>query len=317
MNIAVLFPGQGSQFVGMGKKMADAFPSAASIFNEANQILGFSLSELIWNGPEEELRATINAQPAIVATSLACWSVLNNHGIIPAYVAGHSVGEYAALAASGVFSYSEAIKLVRKRGECMYACGIQRPGTMAAVLGLDFSSVEEVCQNVSSENNGSSFLLEIANLNAPGQIVVSGDKTAVDKSIAIFMERGAKKVVKLSVSGAFHSGLMEEAKTKFDPVLDATKFNDGKILLVSNVTASPLQDGSQIKETMKQQIRKPVRWEELVQYMINKDVSIMLEVGAGQVLSGLVKKINRKIKVYSIQDPQSLSEALKGLKWEF
>lgn len=309
MTIALLFPGQGSQTVGMGQAMAEKFPEAADVFKLADDIIGIPFSKLLWNGPEEELTATVNAQPAIVTTSLACWAVLAQYKIAPAYVAGHSVGEYAALVANGVLSMSDAIQLVRKRGECMYRSGQKRRGGMAAVLGLDLSSVESICKTVSS----GSLILDIANLNAPGQVVVSGDAEIVAKAAPLFLEKGAKRVVQLEVSGAFHSGLMLDAQKEFDPELEIVSFSNAKCPLVSNVTALPIQNGLEIRNVLKRQIREAVQWEAIIKWLSAHGVTTVIEVGTGKVLSGLVRKIDRGIHTLQVGDPVSLQETLKAI----
>lgn len=309
MTIALLFPGQGSQTVGMGQAMAEKFPEAADVFKLADDIIGIPFSKLLWNGPEEELTATVNAQPAIVTTSLACWAVLAQYKIAPVYVAGHSVGEYAALVANGVLSMSDAIQLVRKRGECMYRSGQKRRGSMAAVLGLDLSSVEKICKTVSS----GSLILDIANLNAPGQVVVSGDVEIVTKAAPLFLEKGAKRVVQLEVSGAFHSGLMLDAQKEFDPELEVVSFSNAKCPLVSNVTALPIQNGLEIRNVLKRQIREAVQWETIIKWLSAHGVTTVIEVGTGKVLSGLVRKIDRGIRTLQVGDPVSLQETLKSI----
>lgn len=310
MTLALLFPGQGSQFVGMGKEIAGGFPIAAKFFQEADLILGFPLSKLMWEGPEEDLKTTINAQPAIVVTSLACWAVLSHYGIKPDFVAGHSVGEYAALVANNVLTAADAIRLVRKRGECMYRSGQKRPGAMAAVLGLETAVITAICEEFSQGG----MTVGIANFNAPGQVVISGDVEAVEKTIPLLSLKGAKRVIKLSVSGAFHSSLMADAKEEFDQILDAVAFSNANVPIVSNVTASPLRYSSEICDAMKRQIRESVRWEEIIRWLTLQGIDVAVEVGAGQVLSGLVKKINKQIRVLNVQDSVSLRETVKQLE---
>ncbi len=303
---AVLFPGQGSQFVGMGKSLYEEFPEFKSVFQQAEKFFpDRNFSRLCFEGPEEDLRLTLNAQPAIFTVSTAAYQVFEKQNIALDYVAGHSVGEYAALTASGVFTFEEGLHLVKRRGELMYESGVKRPGTMAAVLGIDSQTLENICQEAAALENK---IVEIANLNTPSQIVISGDPEAVKKAGEIAKEKGAKRIVPLSVSGAFHSALMEDAAEKLAEELDKVNFFNSKIPVVSNVSAKTVQQGSEIKELLKVQIRKKVRWEEMMRHLIQGGVTLFIEMEPGTILSGLLKSIDKTVKSVSFQ------EIMKGVK---
>jgi [acyl-carrier-protein] S-malonyltransferase len=283
MKIAYIFPGQGSQYVGMGKDLCEQFPEAKKFFDEADTALGFSLANICFNGPEEELKQTKNTQPAIFLHSVALWNVLKPSDA--AMVAGHSLGEYSALVAAGALSFTDAIKLVRLRGELMQKAGEENPGTMAAVVGLDPTIVVEVCTAASSAG-----IVQPANFNSPGQIVLSGSVTGVRKAMELAKERGAKLVKELVVSGAFHSPLMQSAKDKLKQALERTKINDAKIPVYANVTAQPVTKGDEIRNLLFEQVTSPVRWEESVLNMAASGAAKFIEVGPGKVLQGLVKR---------------------------
>ncbi|MCL5054608.1 MAG: ACP S-malonyltransferase [Firmicutes bacterium] len=303
---AVLFPGQGSQFVGMGKLLFQEFPEFRSVFQEAEELLpGMKISTLCFDGPDEDLRLTLNAQPAIFTVSAGAYQIFKKQNLSFDYVAGHSVGEYAALVAAGVFSFKEGLHLVRKRGELMYESGVKRQGTMAAVLGLDERILEQVCLEVSKTENK---IVEIANLNTPSQIVISGDPDAVKKAGEMAKEKGAKRIVPLSVSGAFHSALMEDAALELGQELDKVKFLDPAVPVVSNVSAKAVKSGLEIKELLKKQIRKKVRWEESIRCLIQEGVSLFIEMEPGSVLTGLVKSIDKTVKTAGFK------EIMQGVK---
>ena len=256
MSVALLFPGQGSHFVGMGQELARAFPEARAVFQEADEVLGFSLSRLAWEGPEEELTATKNAQPALLVHSIAVCRVIGGElGEISA-AAGHSLGEYSAHVAAGTLSFSQALETVRRRGELMFASGVERPGTMAAVLGLDDDVVETVCRRVQEEGR----VCVPANFNCQGQVVISGDMEGVDKAMVLAKEAGARRAVPLSVSGAFHSPLMESAREGLREKLEKINFSDPVFPVVSNVTANAVSQGTRARELLVEQLTSPVRW---------------------------------------------------------
>ena len=284
MKIAYVFPGQGSQYVGMGKDLCEQFPEAKKYFDEADAALGFSLSKICFEGPEEELKQTKNTQPAIFLHSVAVWNLLKPTDA--AMVAGHSLGEYSALVAAGAISFTDAIKLVRLRGELMQKAGEENPGTMAAIVGLDPQVVSEVTKTASEAG-----VVQPANFNSPGQIVISGSVSGVRKAMELAKERGAKLVKELVVSGAFHSPLMQSAKDKLKEALDKTVINDAKIPVFANVTASPVQKADEIRRLLFEQVTSPVRWEESVVNMAAAGAIKFVEVGPGKVLQGLVKRI--------------------------
>lgn len=309
--IAFIFPGQGSQSVGMGKNLAKDFASAREIFLQADETLNFSLSQLCWEGPEDELRKTVNAQPAILTASIAAYKVLIEEGIHPKIVAGHSVGEYSALVAAEAISFSEAVKLVRKRGEAMHVAGLKSPGTMAAIIGLTLKEVEEICNLSSASSNG---VVEIANINCPGQVVISGDVNTVKNASRLAKEKGARRTIELAVSGAFHSKLMEEAVKELNLHLSKINFQKPKFTVVANLTGRPIEDPAQIKDILSKQIRFKVLWEDSMRWMLNEGVDTVIEVGPGQILCGLFKKTDRRIKTFNVEDSFSLKKTINAIR---
>ncbi len=283
MKTAYVFPGQGSQYVGMGKDLCGQFPEVKKYFDQADSVLGFSLSKICFEGPEEELKQTKNTQPAIFLHSVALWNLLKLSDASMA--AGHSLGEYSALVAAEAISFSDAIKLVRLRGELMQKAGEENPGTMAAIVGLDSKVVSEVCASASE-----SGIVQPANFNSPGQIVISGSVTGVRKAVEIAKERGAKLAKELVVSGAFHSPLMQSAKDTLKNALDATQIRDAKIPVYANVTAQPTTQANEIRKLLFEQVTSPVRWEETVVNMSSNGAAKFIEIGPGKVLQGLVKR---------------------------
>ncbi|MCX7882533.1 MAG: ACP S-malonyltransferase [Brevinematales bacterium] len=291
--VAFVFPGQGSQKVGMGKDLVEKFSFARTMYEKADKVLGFSLSKLSFEGPEEELTRTENAQPAILTYSVIAYQALVEKGILPTVVAGHSLGEFSALVASGMLPFETALSLVRKRGELMASADPEKKGGMAAVLGLPATVVEEVCREVSRE-----FYVEPVNYNAPDQVVISGLKEGITKAEPLLKEKGAKRVVVLNVSGAFHSKLMADAATEFKKVLESTAFSKPKCKVISNVTARE-EDETNISEMLFRQIQSPVRWVETIAYMEHIGVTEIVEVGLGNILAGLIKKISPNLSVKS------------------
>jgi [acyl-carrier-protein] S-malonyltransferase len=308
--IAFIFPGQGSQSVGMGKAAAETNERAKAIIEQADARLVFPLSDIMYNGPQEKLTLTTNAQPALLTASIAILQLLIEAGIQPDYTAGHSLGEYSALVAAGAMSFEDAVYAVRKRGEFMEEAVPNGEGTMAAVLGMDRDLLLDVCETVSSEGHP----VQLANLNCPGQIVISGSKLGVELASERAKEKGAKRVIPLQVSGPFHSALMKPAAEKFRKVLDEITIKDASIPVVANVTANELIKATEIKNKLIEQLYSPVLWEDSVRYMINQGVDTFIEVGAGKVLTGLVKKIDRSVSVFNVFDPESCQQVIDALK---
>ncbi len=290
---AYIFPGQGSQYVGMGKDLCEQFSEAKEYFDEADSVLGFSLSKICFEGPEEDLKQTKNTQPAIFLHSIALWSLLKRTDA--SMVAGHSLGEYSALVAAEAILFADALKLVRLRGELMQKAGEENPGTMAAIVGLDANVVNEVTFKASEAG-----VVQAANFNSPGQIVISGSVVGVRKAMEIAKERGAKLVKELVVSGAFHSPLMQSAKVKLKEALDAVTINDAKIPVYANVTAKPVQRASEIRSLLFEQVTSPVRWEETVNNMATDGATTFIEIGPGKVLQGLVKRTAVNVEILGI-----------------
>lgn len=309
--IAFVFPGQGSQQVGMGKAIAEERTSAKLVFEEADQALGYALSELCFEGPEEELRLTANTQPAILTTSVALLGVLQEEvGVKPDFVAGHSLGEYSALVAADAITFAEAVQTVHKRGTYMEQAVPAGVGSMSAVLQLDRDKLDEVCKEASRPDS----VAEPANYNCPGQIVISGHKEAVERAGVAAAEAGARRVVPLVVSGPFHSSLMKPAQEQLAKALEEVSIQDAKIPVVANVTAQAVTEASQIRELLVEQVSSPVLWEDTVRYLVDQGVTTFVEIGAGNVLAGLVRKVDRKAKVLNVQDLAGVEQVREYLK---
>jgi [acyl-carrier-protein] S-malonyltransferase len=297
--IAHVFPGQGSQSVGMGHKLYQSSPKAKEVFQEADEALQFSLSRLCFEGPEDELRQTINAQPAIMTVSIACLRAASevNHTVSPSFVAGHSLGEYTALVAANVLGFADAIRLVRERGRLMQKAGEIKPGGMAAVIGLDEAVLREICRESGAE---------IANFNCSGQIVISGSKEALARAMELAKARDARRVIPLQVSGAFHSTLMQPTIEGLSQAIAQINFRTPEVPIVVNSTAQPVTTAEGVKEELLRQLCNCVQWQPSVEYMVEEGVSTFIEIGPGQVLSGLIKRISNKVQVLNMSDPESI-----------
>lgn len=308
--IAFLFPGQGSQKIGMGKDLFDQEAVSKAVFEEADKTLGFDLTSMIFEGEAEELTLTYNAQPALLTTSIAILKKFEESGIKADYAAGHSLGEYTALVAAGALSFQDAVYAVRKRGELMNEAVPAGEGAMAAILGLDQTALLEVTKEVTE----SGHLVELANLNCPGQIVISGTAKGVELASEKAKEKGAKRAIALEVSGPFHSALMKPAAEKFTDVLSKLDISDAKTPVISNVTADIVTSRDAIETKLIEQLYSPVRFEESVERLIDLGVTTFIEIGPGKVLSGLVKKVNRRLTTISVSDQETIEAAIETLK---
>ncbi|MCY7809561.1 ACP S-malonyltransferase [Bacillus spizizenii] len=310
--IAFLFPGQGSQFIGMGKDLYEQVPAAKRLFDEADETLETKLSSLIFEGDAKELTLTYNAQPALLTTSIAVLEKFKESGITPDFTAGHSLGEYSALVASGALSFKDAVYTVRKRGEFMNEAVPAGEGAMAAILGMDAEALKKVTDKVTEEGH----LVQLANLNCPGQIVISGTAKGVELASEQAKENGAKRAIPLEVSGPFHSELMKPAAEKLKEVLDSCDIKDASVPVISNVSADVMTEKAEIKEKLIEQLYSPVRFEESINKLIAEGVTTFIEIGPGKVLSGLVKKVNRRLKTIAVSDPETIELAIQTLKEE-
>lgn len=310
--IAFVFPGQGSQAVGMGKALAEKHPKVMEYFLKADNTLNTPLSKLIFEGPKEQLTLTYNTQPALLTTSIAILDFFRKSGVKADFVAGHSLGEYTALVASGTLSFEEGVRVVRKRGEFMENAVPDGEGSMAAVLGLD----RDALGAVTAEVTGFGFPVSLANLNCPGQIVISGSNKGVAFAGEKAKEAGAKRILPLDVSGPFHSTLMKPAAAQLREVLDGIEMKDAHIPVVVNVSAKPISTAAEIKEKLIEQLYSPVLWEDSVLKMIDLGVDTFIEIGPGKVLSGLIKKIDKTVKTYSVADEESCIAVIDVLKGE-
>ncbi|OPX43203.1 malonyl CoA-acyl carrier protein transacylase [Ruminiclostridium hungatei] len=306
--LAFIFPGQGAQYVGMGKDIAAEYKSADAIYEEASEALGFDIKEMIFNGNDETLKITENTQPTIVTTSVACMQPLLEKGIKPDFVAGLSLGEYAAHVAAGTFSFKDAVALVRKRGKFMQEAVPVGVGAMSAIIGLDNEAVIESCKEASSLG-----VCAPANFNCPGQLAIAGDVAAVEKANEICKAKGAKRAMMLAVSAPFHCSLLKPAGEKLAEELDKVTVNDIKIPVVVNVTAESVTAKEQVKATLVDQVSNSVLWENCVKTMLEQGVDTFVEIGPGKVLSGFVKKINKDVRVLNVENLDSLNATLEEL----
>jgi [acyl-carrier-protein] S-malonyltransferase len=306
--IAYVFPGQGAQAVGMGKDAYDVSPAARAIFGRADEALGFALSRIIFEGPEDELRLTVNTQPALLTVSAALLELLKDR-VKPDYVAGHSLGEYSALVAAGVLKFEDAVRAVRLRGEFMEAAVPAGQGAMAAVLGAGREALEALCEAISAEKG----LVVLANVNCPGQIVVSGTAEGVRAVVERGKEAGAKRVIPLEVSGPFHSPLMEPAAERLERALEAFPMRDAEVPVIANVTAEPVTSASEIRALLKRQVVAPVLWEDTVNRLVGLGVDTFVEIGSGSVLTGLIRKTAGSVTVHTVNSMAALDAALAAL----
>ena len=310
MKTAFVFPGQGAQKVGMVKDLYDNYPVVKELFEEADDALHFSLTKLIFEGPDEELMKTSNTQPAILTASTACCRVLQQEGLTPDIAAGHSLGEYSALVAAGSLSFADAVRTVRLRGQFMQEAVPLGEGAMAAILGLDEEKIKEICAQVSSQGG----VVQAVNFNCPGQTVIAGSAKAVETAADAMKAAGARRAVMLHVSAPFHSTLMEPAARRLAEVLDTITIQDAQIPVVANVNGQMETKAADIKEALVKQAASPVLWEDSVRYMMENGVETFIEVGPGKVLTGFVKKIDRSFTGQNVEDLASLEKTLAYLK---
>jgi [acyl-carrier-protein] S-malonyltransferase len=308
LSIAFVFPGQGSQKVGMGKALFDAFPESRAVFEEVDDALGLPLSRLCFQGPEHELQLTANTQPALLATSIAAHRVLSGRGVRAARVAGHSLGEYSALVAADALGLAEAARTVRRRGEYMQEAVPVGVGGMAAVLGLDLQGVEAACEEAAQGE-----VVAPANINSPGQIVIAGHAAAVDRAAEGCRSRGAKRAVRLPVSAPFHCALMAPAQERLAGTLAGVSFSNPRVPLVNNVDAAVVDGAEACREGLVRQVSAPVRWQDCVERLAAEGVETYVELGPGQVLGGLIRRTVRGARILSVEDPGTLEKALAAL----
>jgi len=303
-----MFPGQASQYPGMGKELAEKYPAARAVFEEADNALGFSISKMCFEGNEDELKLTANTQPAILTVSVAAYRVVAEKGLAPDYVAGHSLGEYSALVAVGALNFSDAVRLVRKRGQYMQDAVPAGLGGMAAIMGISPAVVQDACKRAAMGE-----ICTPANLNSPEQTVISGHASAVKRAVEIASQLGAKRSMMLAVSAPFHSALMMPAQEKLEKDLRATSFNDLQVPLVTNVDADTIRKGDEAREALVRQVTMPVRWQESMRLLLDEGVNTFLEVGPGKVLTGLMRQIERSVASLNVEDEKSLQATVEKI----
>src|SRR4051794_10817973 len=309
-NTAFVFPGQGSQFAGMGKDVAEAFPAARRVFDDIDAALGYSISKLCFEGPDDQLKLTENTQPAILAVSSAIHAVLEDREVVHRdLVAGHSLGEYSAIVSDGGLTPPQAAAIVHQRGRFMQEAVPVGTGAMAALIGPSVEDVRAICEEAAQGE-----VVSVANINAPGQIVIAGTKAAVDRAIAVAKTRGVRRALPLPVSAPFHCALMKPAEERLKPILDAAPFKDLWVSLVSNVDASPIGTATAVRNALLRQVASPVRWVEVIQRMIGMGVRRFVEVGPGNVLTGLIKRIDGTVELINVSDVPTIEAYLRGVK---
>ncbi|WP_112180812.1 MULTISPECIES: ACP S-malonyltransferase [Paraliobacillus] len=311
--VAFIYPGQGSQQVGMGEELYQTYPVVKELFEQANALLNLNLTDLMFVGPDDKLKQTENAQPALLLTSIAITRVLFEEGIKPVRLAGHSLGEYSALVAANALPFQDALPLVQARGRLMEEAYPKGQGLMAAVLGMEQDTLQKELDQIQTETNE---VIEIANLNCPGQIVISGTKVAIEHAVTKLKEAGAKRVLPLNVSGPFHSSLMKPAANEFSKRLEQVNVTNAEIPVYANVSAEEVTDQVEIKQLLIEQLYSPVRFEEILHRLNDDSLDAIVEIGTGKVLTGLMKKVNRRMTTFSIQDPESLQAFISWYKEE-
>lgn len=308
MRLAFLFPGQGAQQVGMGHALAEGFPAAREVFDTADRVLGLSLTRICWEGPAEELKKSVHTQPALLTHSVAAFRLVEAAGLEPSFVAGHSLGEYSAVVAAGAMRFEDALLVTRRRGELMYQAGLDRPGAMAAILGLSAADVDSVCEEAAEVG-----VVRPANLNAPGQVVISGEPEAVERASELAKARGAKRAIRLEVSGAFHSPLMAPAAEGLREALAGVTLHDARCPVVSNAWARPVQKADEIRAALEAQLLSAVRWEESMRWLLAQGTECCVELGTGKVLRGLLRTLDKAAASWNVEDPESLAATLAAL----
>ncbi|MEK6545401.1 MAG: ACP S-malonyltransferase [Nitrospinota bacterium] len=309
---AFLFPGQGSQYVGMGQEFYNHSKASSERFKEAEEILGFNISSLCFNGPEETLKLTENTQPAIFIVSVIACELLKENGVTPCISAGHSLGEYSALFAAGSLGFCDGVSLVRMRGRFMQEAVPPGAGAMAAIIGLEKDIIEDICKKI--EDNGGNKTVQPANYNSPEQTVIAGEKGAVEMAAKIAQDKGAKKVLMLPVSAPFHTKLMKPAEERFGVELDRVKFNELAFPIITNVDAKTISGGDDARKSLKRQVSNPVRWVESMRLIMDNKIDTVIELGPGRVLSGLMKRINKDVRCLNVEDMKSLEKTITELR---